>query len=288
MGSKAEKVRLGFHAPDTAVYNSRTNYRVRAVKGFGMGEAPSKVEQPEERLVPSTWGDLFLYLFGGGGAFLAAGLGVSLLFEEINFGLTMTALLLNVVFLGGSVYLLGIRRGKISWKSLGLFPPVWEARYIGWAFLLIVTLFPIRVCAGFLVERFLSGNLESLELRRQLLYVDNLPKFLALLIGGGILVPISEELFFRGLLYNWLRQRYGLMASVLVSSTLFGLAHFDSAAVLVASFLVAIAIALAYEATGSMWMPILIHTMNNSISLGLMYVLQAVQEYLPPGPPVTN
>lgn len=246
-----------------------------------MIEESTQIDPQEETLVPGTWGDVFLYLFGGIGLFLLVSLGVSSFFSEINFALTITALVLNVTFLGGSAYLLGIRRGKISWKSLGISPPVWDVRYIGWALFLVAALFPIRGAAGYVVERYLFGNLESLELRSQLLQVESLGKFLILLVGAGILVPISEELFFRGLLYNWLRQRYGVISSVLVSSTLFGFAHFDSVAVLVASFLMAIVIALVYEYTKSMWMSILLHAMNNSISLALMYVLQLVMETLP-------
>lgn len=234
-----------------------------------------------DSLVPGTWGDLFLYLSGGFGLFLMAGLGLALFITEITFTVTVIVMALNVIFLSGSVYLLGIRRGKISWNSLGISPPVWETNYWWWGIFLVVALFPIRGAVGILIEKWVYGNLNSLELRSDLLAVDNLPQFAVLLVGAGILAPMAEELFFRGLLYNWFRQRSGVGVSVWVSSLLFGLAHFDSVTVMVSSLMMGVVLALAFERTKSLWVSIFIHVANNSIALSFVFLLRSVERFLP-------
>jgi len=98
-------------------------------------------------------------------------------------------------------------------------------------------------------------------------------------IGVGILAPISEELYFRGLLHDWFRQRWGMWASIIASSVFFGLAHFDSIGVLVSSFIMGIAMAYVYEKTKTLWITIAIHIITNSIAVFLLYLSMIVVEY---------
>lgn len=94
------------------------------------------------------------------------------------------------------------------------------------------------------------------------------------LIGGMFLVcvvaPIAEELFFRGFFFGGLR-KYGLTIAVLVSGTTFGLVHVASSPI---GFIVPLAalgmiLALLYERTGSLYAPIALHALNNSIAFGV-------------------
>lgn len=94
------------------------------------------------------------------------------------------------------------------------------------------------------------------------------------LIGGMFLVcvvaPIAEELFFRGFYFGGLR-KYGLTIAVLVSGTTFGLVHLASSPI---GFIVPLAVlgmilALLYERTGSLYPPIALHALNNSIAFGV-------------------
>ena len=50
-----------------------------------------------------------------------------------------------------------------------------------------------------------------------------------LVVSVGILAPAGEELFFRGLLFGWLRQRMGSWPAVVLGGAFFGLAHVDPA-----------------------------------------------------------
>ena len=49
-------------------------------------------------------------------------------------------------------------------------------------------------------------------------------EILPLLVTVGLLVPLAEEVIFRGVLYSWLR-RWGVALAVVVSALVFGLFH---------------------------------------------------------------
>jgi membrane protease YdiL (CAAX protease family) len=90
--------------------------------------------------------------------------------------------------------------------------------------------------------------------------------FALLLLGGGILAPIGEEFFFRGFLYNSAKRRWGLLAGTLISAVAFAVVH-AGPLLMLAIIPVGILLAVAYERTGSLWVPILIHVTFNSSQL---------------------
>jgi len=225
---------------------------------------------------PGTWVDLLLYVFLGFGLYIAASVLVSMQFSEINLTVTALAILMNVLFIGGSAYVLGIRRGKITWASLGISPPIWKPIYFFWAFVIAVGLMPIRAAIGALIEFLVKGGFDSLQMRADLFDVglDSWAGALIMIFGVGILAPISEELFFRGLIYTWFRQRTGIWVSALLSSAWFALGHIDSLGVVVSSFMMGVVIAWVYERTKSLWLPIAIHVITNSVSVLLLFFAQ--------------
>lgn len=247
------------------------------------GNMEKETIETSHEIIPGTWGDLLLYIFAGFGLYVGASILVSLPFQEIDLTVTTLAILTNVLFIGGSAYVLGIRRKKITWASLGISPPVWKPEYRLWAFLLAVGLMPIRGIIGFVVEILMEGNYDNLQLRSDLFTagLENGYAYLILLIGVGILAPISEELFFRGLIYDWFRQRWGIWASILLSSAWFSLGHIDSLGVVASSFLMGVVIAYVYERTKSLWFAIAIHLITNSVSVLLLILLQLISPYIP-------
>jgi membrane protease YdiL (CAAX protease family) len=242
----------------------------------------AEIPHTTPKIIPGTWGDMFLYVFFGFGLYVGASLLVSLPFEEIDLTVTSLAILTNILFIGGGTYFLGIRRGKITWASLGISPPVWESSYLMWAFGLAVGLMPIRAVIGAGVEYLLEGGFDNLQLRADLFDVglDSWFGALILFIGVGILAPISEELFFRGLIYNWCRQRWGIWVSALLSSAWFALGHIDSLGVAVSSFLMGVVIAWVYERTKSLWLAIAIHIITNSVAVLLLILAQFALQYV--------
>jgi membrane protease YdiL (CAAX protease family) len=79
-----------------------------------------------------------------------------------------------------------------------------------------------------------------------------------------VIAPIVEEIVFRGLLFGALAGRLGVLGSAVITALLFGAVHGDP--VLFPS-LAAIGFigALAYAATGNLWVSIILHASSNAI-----------------------
>jgi membrane protease YdiL (CAAX protease family) len=93
----------------------------------------------------------------------------------------------------------------------------------------------------------------------------------------GLAPGINEELWFRGFFGRGLIGRYGIAVGVLLTSAFFGLAHVDPRHA-VATFTIGVYLHLAYLASGTIWIPILVHSLNNSLSiLAMQYAAQASQ-----------
>jgi membrane protease YdiL (CAAX protease family) len=82
----------------------------------------------------------------------------------------------------------------------------------------------------------------------------------------GIGAGVNEELWFRGFLGRGLVGRYGGFVGVLLTSLLFGLMHMDPPHI-VATALMGTALSCIYLWTRSLWMPMLVHFLNNSAGI---------------------
>ena len=85
-----------------------------------------------------------------------------------------------------------------------------------------------------------------------------------------IVAPLVEEIVFRGLVFGALAGRLGIVASAVISSLLFGLVHGDPVLFPSLAALGFVA-ALAYAATGNLWVSIILHALNNS--LGAIFII---------------
>jgi membrane protease YdiL (CAAX protease family) len=92
---------------------------------------------------------------------------------------------------------------------------------------------------------------------------------LALLVTS-VAAPITEEVFFRGMLYRYLRQAWPVWAAASVSAVIFGLLHFFPVLLPVFIFW-GILLALVYERTGSLTNAILLHAAGNALATVLVY-----------------
>lgn len=78
------------------------------------------------------------------------------------------------------------------------------------------------------------------------------------IVGLGILVPIGEELIFRGLIYNRMKQMLSVKMSIFFSSLLFALYH-GNPIQMIFSFPMALALTAVYEHGKLFLFPVLFH-----------------------------
>ena len=104
---------------------------------------------------------------------------------------------------------------------------------------------------------------------------QTVPEFLSkgadvwvLLLVAGFLIPVAEEVAFRGLLMRGFEWARGPVFAALVSSLLFGLAH-GAPAQVIAILPLAWFLARSVQYSGSLWTSISIHILNNALAVGL-------------------
>jgi hypothetical protein len=91
-------------------------------------------------------------------------------------------------------------------------------------------------------------------------------ELLLLLVLLAGLVPLVEELFFRGVIYPLLRHRWGAVAAVVGSAALFAVVHFIPL-LMPALFFVGLILGLLREWSKSVIPGIILHSMQNGLAL---------------------
>ena len=110
---------------------------------------------------------------------------------------------------------------------------------------------------------------------------DLSPVGLAITIAYAIVIaPFGEELFFRGILFRSLRDRFGFAVGTAGSAVAFGLIHYipgpaiDAALLMLVMTFVGVALAFIYERRGSFVAPLAAHVTFNVIGLALILGLR--------------
>jgi membrane protease YdiL (CAAX protease family) len=112
------------------------------------------------------------------------------------------------------------------------------------------------VIAGLLIAGIHALTFIQTRLPRQ--YADIALFFLV----GGIIAPAAEEIFFRGLLFGFLR-RWGFPLALVLSSLLFVLVHPMNRGIPFTQIVGGLLFAVAYEVEGNLLVPITIHALGN-------------------------
>jgi len=81
-----------------------------------------------------------------------------------------------------------------------------------------------------------------------------------------LLVPFSEELFFRGYMMRFLEQRAGAAIGVGVSSLLFALVHLNASGIVI-YLMIGLVLAWVYRRTASLVAPVVAHAVHNGVTL---------------------
>jgi membrane protease YdiL (CAAX protease family) len=95
-----------------------------------------------------------------------------------------------------------------------------------------------------------------------------------------VVAPIVEETFFRGVLFRSVRDRHGFVAGALVSSVLFGLAHYvgapwqDTVLLQTTMMFTGLGLAALYEWRGNIVTNIAAHMAFNTIGVILIFAVK--------------
>ena len=103
-------------------------------------------------------------------------------------------------------------------------------------------------------------------------FVVVLPELFLMGVAICVLVPVVEEVMFRGVMFTAMKQYWGRWPALLCSSVCFGLLHLNLSAFLPITLL-GMVLSLSYERTRNLAAPILIHAFFNLANTGMLFAL---------------
>jgi membrane protease YdiL (CAAX protease family) len=189
---------------------------------------------------------------------------------QIDIGLFVTLWELTLVV---PVWWFTVRKYDVGWRALGLRGFGGKTLGIGCGLML--------VAFGFNLAYSLFLSLFDLQAQMDLVALfDEVTSPWPLLLGGIVVAPVVEELFFRGFVFAGLQKRFGWKSAGLISAGLFAVMHLRPLTVL-PILLLGMIFAYLYHRSKSIWPAVAMHVLTNGIGLGAAYL--ASQLDLPVG-----
>ena len=156
-------------------------------------------------------------------------------------------------------------------KGFGLNPKTLP-RDAGWAAVNLAAVYPlimVGVAAALFAGRLFKGDDFAIETHQSLAELDEFGqlwvRIIVIFLVVGV-VPVFEEMLFRGLMQSALRTLLpGVWPAVLATSALFAIIHSPTHALGI--FALSCGLGYAYERSGSLFRPILMHIFFNAISV---------------------
>lgn len=186
------------------------------------------------------------------------------LFWSVGLGFLEGAALL------GGVFLFGLRQRWSAWRE------VFGARLSRPWNLIAQISGVLAIFASSLAAGAIQAALRRTPYNPQLDFLApggfSWPALFGMLATGGLIAPLAEEVFFRGLIHRWLRQRMRFWPAATLSALLFGVVHVEIS-VAGAAFLLGLLLAWLYERSGSLWAPITVHIINNAVKIIFLYII---------------
>lgn len=202
---------------------------------------------------------------------VAAGMAAVLLLRDASSSVTF--LVVGTLVYGAVAGMIGLlvvqRRGvplvDLGFRNVGIKPVL---LMIPMTLVVLIMNFVVAAITAMIFGEVPTAE-DQLAIRETISVVD----FACLLVVGAVIAPIVEELVFRGLLYRAIRSRWGIAWASIVTALLFSVVHFTPLLIGV-FFVFGLILAAVVEHYKSLYPPIVLHALNNSVALVLLYVSQ--------------
>ncbi len=184
-------------------------------------------------------------------------------FWDTASGYLVQALCMNIAFV--LVFIMYIRR--VDKNEVIAKPNNNTWKYVG-----------ICVAIGVATMFLLSGSLNYFQLLVDKLgfksptvgfELNTVPSYLISLVALAVIPAVCEEMVFRGVLVNALKHK-GKVFAVVLSSVMFSIFHF-SPSQLIYPICFGLILAIVYLRTNNILFPMLLHFINNALSLSIQY-----------------
>lgn len=190
-----------------------------------------------------------------------------------NPSIPQSALLINhfakALSLTGGVAIVLYFFKKQSWAAIGFRPTT--RRWLLVSLAIGIVQYPVRLVGA----KLLLTILPEFNIGAQNIFFQNdysIAYNVLLFFIITLVVPVSEEVFYRGFLFNWMKSHHSLWIAIFFSSLMFSVSHIVPSQVVMA-MLLSMVITWIYHKSGSIWTAILIHILNNSLGAGVALVI---------------
>ena len=198
-------------------------------------------------------------------------LGISLEFiNEAVLNTTVAAFvyIITLIFVIGLPWL--IKKRQTNREEIGLTGlPTWTDIFIAPAGFVVYVILSViliiiatKILPGFDANQVQEVGFEQISQRYEYILA-----FLSLVV----IVPIAEEILFRGYLFGKLKKIIPIWAAILITSLLFGFLH-GSWNVAIDTFALSVVLCLLRQFTGSIWASILLHMIKNGIAFYFLFI----------------
>lgn len=132
-----------------------------------------------------------------------------------------------------------------------------------------------------LLTRSLGGVVPTEAPLEPLGFSADRSRLVVLAVLAVVVGPISEEVFFRGMIYNALRRRTNPVVAAILQAAAFGLLHPFHVFYRLIIAVVGLVLAMIYEWRKTLLTPILVHALTNAVSVAMIFVSVAAYDRAP-------
>jgi len=172
-----------------------------------------------------------------------------------------------VLTLGLLAVLMGVLKASghrlIDFFGLGYYP---LGRMLLEAVGLLFFIYPLIGLSVWGLTTVLQLEAEPQKILEYFILTDDLLAKGLVVLMAVVVAPVFEELVFRGFLYGVMKRYMGGLIAAVLTGLLFSLVHVHAPAAL-AFVVLSLGLTLAYERTGSIWVPIVMHMIFNGVTL---------------------
>jgi len=137
-----------------------------------------------------------------------------------------------------------------------------------WGIALLICALPLILAASYLASYFLhtDPSTDSQEIIQVFERSSSVGQRLPIILLAVAIAPIAEELAFRGYLYGVMRRYFGALPALVFTAVLFAIIHLN-VPTLFPLFILSCLFTVSYEATGSLLVPMTMHSLFNTLNL---------------------
>lgn len=152
------------------------------------------------------------------------------------------------------------------WKSVGMGVAGWCVSYPS---VILITLLASAASSWLWGE----GRVEQVAVKQLELTIGDTPLLIAMVVAVVFLVPVVEEILFRGFLQNLIKRYINRMWAIVITAALFALLHFATSQgignvqLIVSLFVLSLFLGFIYERERTIWAPITLHISFNAFSV---------------------